>query len=243
MSSQSQPPIPPAAGLHGTPGSPESPVSAFSADSAPSADSGPDAAPLSAEDQEGVITIQDTPVIDATAGGTAGDAAGATGSGLGDLTADTRAADPLGDGSYDAGRTVNPLSDGGYGGGGDVAGETTRSDAGGGAGAARDFNAGDSTVGSGYADAQSERGLGATGGSGVGSAGGSGATAVDLSGGTSDQGVPVEPIPPVSDPGDDPVVAAAADDQGVAPADARDDPESYAADPDHDGDRLHDPRT
>ena len=58
--------------------------------------------------------------------------------------------------------------------------------------------------------------------------------------GTSDAGVPVEPIPPVTDPADDPVVRAAGDeaaDQGGV-----DDPVLRSAD-EHDGDRLNDPRT
>ena len=58
MSSQSQPPIPPVAGLRDTPGPPDS------GHSAPSADSG--------EDRQGVVTIQDTEVIDATGMGVPG---------------------------------------------------------------------------------------------------------------------------------------------------------------------------
>ncbi|MBK8448084.1 MAG: hypothetical protein IPL41_15745 [Micropruina sp.] len=53
MSSQSQPPIPPAGGLRGEPGSNDS----ASSPSAPSADS---------PDEPGVVTIQGTEVIDAT---------------------------------------------------------------------------------------------------------------------------------------------------------------------------------
>ncbi len=131
MTAQSQPPIPPAAGLYGSPGSPNSASSASSAPSAGSAD------------EPGKIVIQGTEVIDATG-------------------SDTSAVETT-DVPADGDDTDQP---------------------------------------------------------------------------TSPEGVPVEPIPPVSDPEDDPVVAA-------AESDGSDDPSTDAnqrSTDDHDSDRLNDPR-
>lgn len=136
MASQSQPPIPPTAGLYGSPGSPNS------AKSAPSADFGADPG----TEQEGVVMIQGTPVIDATGIGT----------------------------------TQNHT-------------EST-------------------------------------------------------SAGTQADDVPVDPIPPVSDPADDPVVrahqsggATAVGETADSSTDSGDDPVYHSTDSD-DGDRLNDPR-
>ena len=146
MSSQSQPPIPPAAGLRGSPGSPGSPDSPDSPGSpdSPSSPSSPSALSAASSENEHVLTIQDTEVIDAT--------------GIGSAT-------------HDGSTASGPAT-------------------------------GDDNVHH------------------------------------SDQGVPVEPIPPVSDPSDDPVVAAAEED-------GSDDPSTDAnvrGTDDHDSDRLNDPR-
>jgi len=154
MSSQSQPPIPPAAGLRGSPGSPDS------ANSAPSPDSG--------DDDQGVLTIQDTPVIDAT-----------------------------GSGSSQSAGTSN------------VSGSSE-------------------SVGTSSVSGSSQ------------SVGTSKASGSSESVGVSDAGVPVEPIPPVSDPKDDPVVRAA-EGEAAGRGDG-DDPQRYSAG-EHDADRVNDPRT